>query len=320
MRRRDILKAVTPAALALSLAAAPAAAQGTYPDQTVRIVVPFTAGSMTDILARAVADKLGPVWHQQVIVENRPGIAGTASVAKAPGDGLVLMLTSNGHTVSKIINPGISFDPIKDFSGVTRVASMPSILVVPPEAPTKTLAALIAEAKAKPGSLNYSSAGLGSATSIAAELLRQTAGIATVHVPYRGMPEAQTSILRGDSAMTFTFYNVGGELIKADKMRALAVTGDARLPQLPDVPTFPEAGLPAYSYDAWFGLMVPATTPRPLVEKIAKDVNAVLADPEMAARFKEQGVNLAPSSPAAFDKVMRDDTERYAKLFEKSGG
>ena len=315
MNRRHALGLLGSAAFAR-----PAAAQSAYPDQLVRIVVPFSAGSMTDILARAVADRLATRWHQQVIVENRPGIAGTASVAKAPPDGLTLMLTSNGHVVTRVINPNVAFDPVKDFAGATKVASMPSILVGPPDGPITTLAELIAAAKAKPKSLNYSSAGLGSATSIGAELLRQAAGLDMVHVPYKGMPEAQTSIIRGDAAMAFTFFNTGGDLIQAGRMRAFAVTGTRRLPQLPNVPTFAEAGLPSFDYDAWFGIMVPAATPKPVVDKVARDVAAILAAPDMVGRFKDQGVDLASSTPQAFDALLRDDTERYGKLYGKQDG
>ncbi len=316
MARRIFLAAL---ACAISL---PAFAQSVekYPDQMVRFIIPFSAGSMTDILARALSDRLAAKWKQQVIVENRAGIAGTAAVAKMPGDGLTLMLTSNGHTVVSALNKSINFDPVKDFAGVTMVASMPSILVVPPEAPTKTLAELIAAAKAKPGALNYSSAGLGSATNIAAEVLRQAAGINVAHVPYKGMPDAQTSVIRGDAAMGFTFFNVGGDLIQSGRMRALAVTGTKRMPQLPEVPTFAEAGLSDFNYDAWFGILAPAATPKDIIAKVSRDIAEILAEPELAARFAQQGVNLVSSPPEKFDAIIRDDVARFGKLFANTGG
>jgi tripartite-type tricarboxylate transporter receptor subunit TctC len=288
-----------------------------YPNQMVRLVVPFSAGSMTDILARSIAEKLSTRWKQQVIVENRPGIAGTASVAKAPADGYTLMLTSNGHTVVGAMNRTLNFDPLNDFVGVTQVASMPSIMVAPPDAPVKSLKDLIEAAKAKPGELNYSSAGLGSATNIAAEVFRQTTKTDLVHVPYKGMPESQTAIIRGDSAMGFTFFNVGGDLIQSGKMRALAVTGTKRMPQLPEVPTFAESGLQDFKYDAWFGILVPAATPKSIVDKVGQDVAEALQAPDMKARFEPQGVELVSSSPAAFDSVVRADTERFGKLYQK---
>ena len=308
-------------AAACALGATTALAQGAqnYPNQMVRIVVPFSPGSMTDILARALADKLATRWKQQVIVENRPGVAGTAAVAKSPGDGLTLMLTSNGHTIIGAINRSLTFDPVADFSAVSMVASMPSILTVPPDAPTKSLTELISAAKARPGGLNYSSAGLGSATNIAAEALRQTAGLSLVHVPYKGLPEAQTSIIRADAAMGFTFFNVGGDLIQAGKMRALAVTGTKRMPQLPDVPTFAEAGLPDFVYDAWFGVLAPAGTSKAIVAKASRDIAELVTAADVKARFEPQGVEMVSSSPDQFDAVIRADAERYGKLVKPAG-
>ncbi len=317
MNRRCFL--TTTMLAAATLTSAPGWAQdkaSNYPSQMVRIVVPFSAGSMTDILARAIAEKLAAKWKQQVIVENRPGIAGAASVAKGDADGHTLMLTSNGHTVIKSINKNVSFDPVKDFAAVTQVASMPSILITSPDSPHGSLRHLIEAAKAKPGSLNYSSAGLGSATNIGAEVLRQAAGLELVHVPYRGMPESQTAIIRGDAALGFTFFNVGGDLIQAGKMRALAVTGTRRMAQLPDVPTFAEAGVPSFSYDAWFGILAPAATPKAVIAKVNRDMVEAVGAPEMKARFESQGVELVSSTPDAFEQVVRGDADRYGKLYQ----
>jgi tripartite-type tricarboxylate transporter receptor subunit TctC len=321
MDRRHFLR--TALATTSAVAGARAWAQGadaSYPNRMVTLVVPFSAGSMTDILARSVAEKLQERWKQNVVVENRPGIAGTAGAAKAAPDGYTVMLTSNGHTVTKAVNPNAAFDPLKDFVAVTPVASTPSILVVPPDAPTRTLKDLIDAAKAKPGALNYSSAGLGSSTGIAAELFKQVTKTNLVVVPHRGLPESQTAVIRGDVAMAFTFFNVGGDLIQGGKLRALAVTGNKRMPQLPDVPTFAEAGLPEFTYDAWFGTLVPAGTPKPIVDKISKDIAAAVQAPDMKARFEPQGAELVSSTPEKFSEVLRTDTERYGALFPKQGG
>jgi tripartite-type tricarboxylate transporter receptor subunit TctC len=286
----------------------------TYPGQLVRIVVPFSGGSLTDILARSVAEKLGAKWKKQVIVENRPGIAGVSSIAKGPTDGSQIMLTSNGHSVVGVINKSLGFDPVKDFVAISRVATTPSILIVPPDAPYKTLAELIAAAEAKPGSLSYSSAGIGSSTGIAAELFKNLTATKMVLVPHRGLPESQVSIMRGDTVLAFTFFNVGGDLIQSGKLRALAVTGNSRMPQLPNVPTFAEAGLPSFIYDSWFGMLAAAATPKPIVNQIARDVADALVDPALMKQYAAQGVEVTSSTPDAFGAELRSDAERYGKL------
>lgn len=292
----------------------------TYPTQLVRIVVPFSGGSMTDILARTVAERLSTKWKQQVIVENRPGIAGVSSIAKGPTDGSQIMLTSNGHSVVGVVNKNLGFDPIRDFAAISRVATTPAILIVPPDAPFKTLAELIAAAKAKPDSLSYSSAGVGSSTGIAVELFKHLTGTKMVLVPHRGLPESQVSVMRGDTVLAFTFFNVGGDLIQSGKLRALAVAGKARMPQLPDVPTFAEAGLPDFVYDSWFGMLAAAATPKPIVSQIAKDVAELLVDPALMKQYAAQGVDLTSSTPDAFENELRSDADRYGKLVAAVAG
>jgi tripartite-type tricarboxylate transporter receptor subunit TctC len=288
----------------------------TYPSQPVRIVVPFSAGSATDILARIVADKLSTKWNQTVLVENRPGVPGTTAVAKSAPDGYTLMLTSNGHTIVGVVNKGLSFDPVKDFVGITPVASVPVVMIVPPDSPAKTVKEFIDLAKASPGKLNFASPGPGSSTFIAAALFKEAAKIDMVHVPYKGAPEAVTSVVRGDTQMYFTPINVGVELVQAGKVRALAVATGERNPTMKDLPTISEAGLPGFKYDSWFGLLAPAGTPRDIVAKINRDLVEILKTDDIKAKFDAQGVNAMPLTPEAFDKIIAGDIAKLAEIFK----
>jgi tripartite-type tricarboxylate transporter receptor subunit TctC len=303
--------------LACGMGARPAAAQ-TYPSQLVRIVVPFTPGSQTDILGRAYADKLQEMWKRDVIVENKPGLAGTASTAKAPADGYTLLLVSNGHAMIESLNTNLTFDPVKDFVGVAKLAIIPGILVVNPENGPKSVKEMIDLVKARPGALNYASAGLGSASSIGVELLKAQAGLNLVHVPYRGLPEAHTSVIRGDSIVFMTFFSAGGDLIEGKRLRPIAVSTARRLAVLPDVPTLQEAGVAGYAYDPWFGLMAPAGTPKPIIDTINKSIVVASKLPDHVERFTKLGVDLTVSTPEDFDALVKSDTERFTKLFGKA--
>jgi tripartite-type tricarboxylate transporter receptor subunit TctC len=301
----------------LAAGAAPAAAQA-FPSQLVRIVVPFTPGSQTDILGRAYADKLQEMWKRDVIVENKPGLAGTASTAKAAPDGYTLLLVSNGHAMIESLNSNLTFDPVKDFTGVAKLAIVPGILVVQPETGPKSLRELIDLAKAKPGALNYASAGLGSASSIGVELLKTQTGINLVHVPFRGLPEAHTSVIRGDSVAFMTFYSAGGDLIEGKRLRPIAVSTARRLAVLPDVPTMQEGGVAGYAYDPWFGLLAPAATPRAVIDTINRAIVTASKLPDHVERFTKLGVDLTVSTPEDFDTLVKSDTERFTRLFGKA--
>jgi tripartite-type tricarboxylate transporter receptor subunit TctC len=301
---------------ALFAASTHASAQN-YPNQTVRIVVPFTAGSATDILARIVGEKLTERWGQQVVIDNRPGVAGTASAAKSAPDGYTLMLTSNGHTVAALTNKNLPFDPVKDFSGITQVASVPLVLIVNPSLPAKNVKEFIDLAKAKPGTMNFASPGVTSTTFIAGALFKKNANIDIVHVPYKGAPESVTAVIRGDSHMYFTPSNVGAELIQAGQVRAIAVSTSKRLATLPDVPTVAEAGVPSFAYDSWFGLMMPANGPPAVVEKINRDVVQVLQMPDVQDKLAKQGVvPVFNKTPAEFDAIIKQDTARYTEVLK----
>jgi len=293
-------------------------AASSYPTQIVKIIVPFSAGSLTDILSRVLSDKLGTLWGQSVIVENHPGIAGTALAAKAPADGYTLMVTSNGHTIIKATNPGVPFDPVNDFVGVTKLASMPLIVIAPPDPSHDTLAKLIEFVRARPGATSYASAGVASTAYIAGELLKKTEKLDMVHVPYKGSPDAQVSVMRGDTDLFFSPAAVSDDLIRAGKVKALAVTGTSRVPSLPDVPTFSEAGVPEFQYDAWFGLLAPASTPPEVLAKISRDVAAVLKAPDVQEWLAKQGTTVVTSTPEEFTATVRNDTKVFSAMLAGS--
>lgn len=322
MRIKTTMALIAAALMTLAstaMAQAPAGEQANaYPQQLVKIVVPFSAGSVTDGLARIIADKLSTLWKQQVIVENRPGLPGTTGVAKAQPDGYTLMLTSNGHTIAGVINKNIQFDPVKDFAGVSKVASVPMVAVVPPDLPVKSLNDFIALAKEKPGKLNFSSAGLASTTYLSAELLKQGAGIDIVHVPYKGTPEATTAVVRGDVQMYFTPIPMAQELSAAGKVRPIAINSNQRSAQLPEVATVKET-MPSYDYDSWFAVLAPAGTPRPILDKVSKDLATVLKLPDVVEKLQAQGATASPTTPEALDAQLKKETEFYAKVLRDAG-
>jgi tripartite-type tricarboxylate transporter receptor subunit TctC len=290
-----------------------------YPSQTVRIVVPFSAGSITDGLARVLAEKLSDAWKQQVIVENRPGLPGTTSVAKSAPDGYTLMLTSNGHTIAGAITKSLQFDPVKDFAGVTQVASVPLVAIVPPDLPAKTLKEFIELAKEKPGQLNFSSAGVASTSYLSAEIFKQNANINIVHVPFRGAPEAVTAVVRGDVQIYFAPIPASAELSTTGKVRALAINSAKRVPQLPDVPTVAEAAVPDYKYESWFGVLAPAGTPKPILDKVSEDIAKALQMPDVSAKLNKQGSIPTWNTPEQFTAIIKSDTERYGKILQDAG-
>jgi tripartite-type tricarboxylate transporter receptor subunit TctC len=228
-----------------------------------------------------------------------------------------MMLTSNGHAILNSIAANLSFDAVKDFEGVSLIAKLPVLVVVPNTLPANSLKEFAALAKSKPDELSYASAGLGSTSNIAAEHFIRAQGIKMLHVPYKGAPDSYTSIVRGDTQAFFTPPGVGEDLILSGKVKALAVSGPARLPKFPDVPTFAEAGLPEAAYEAWFGLLVPTGVPREVLAKLSKDVGEVVTTPEMTSRMAQQGVTASTSSPAELSDLLRNDAVRYGGMFAR---
>lgn len=306
------------AALAVSLAAAQPVSAQNWPTQRVTLLVPFGAGSVTDILARIFAEEMSQRWKQQVIVENQPGLAGTTRAAKSRPDGYTLMVTSNGHTVGHLVTKNPTFHPVKDFSGITRLGSAPLFLIQHPDVKAKSVKEIIALAKAQPGKLNFSSPGLASTTFLAGAEFRQAAGINLVHVPYRSSPDAVTAVMRGDVEFYFAPYNLARDQSQAGKVVAVAAATSERIPEMPDVPTFKEAGLD-FSYDSWFGLVAQSGVPREIVEKIAKEWAEVVKTESVQKKLLNQYLVVHSDTPAAFDKIIADETALRTQIFKEAG-
>ena len=312
--------------LAASLAAGaalPSWAQSGWPkDKALTFIVPFTAGSGTDVMARTVAEKLGPLLGAQIVIDNKTGAGGTvgaALVAKAPADGYTLLIHSSGHVVNPALYPKLSYDTLKDFDGVSPLASLPNVIVVSPSKGYKDVADLVAKAKAQPGQLNYASAGNGSATHMNAEKFRVAAGIQAQHVPYRGTPEALTETASGRIDWFFAPLVSALPLIQSGRLQALAVSTTARSPQLPQVPSIAEAGFASAAYTFWVGLFVTAKTPKAIVQKMHAAVLSVLAMPEVKERLDKLGAAAMPMQQEAFEKYLDEETHAAAQLVKAAG-
>jgi tripartite-type tricarboxylate transporter receptor subunit TctC len=308
-------------AAAVALAASAAHAQ-IYPTKPVHVIVPFTPGSATDVVARTVAQALSTGMGQVFVVENRPGAGGTIGanlVAKAAPDGYTLLVNSSGHTVNPSIYPSLPFDTAKDFTGVSLLAEQPNILVVAPSKGWKTAGDLVKAAKAEPGKLSYASAGAGSATHMNAEKFRVSAGIDTMHIPYKGTPEALTDTMNGRVDYFFAPVIAALPMVRDNRVTALAVGSAKRASVLPDVPTTEEAGYPGSAYNFWVGMLAPAGTPPAIVERLNKEVTAALASPEVKDRLAALGADAAPMPAADFDKMIAQELKDNAALVKQAG-
>ncbi len=309
-------------ALAATVLWSTAACGQDYPTKAVKIVVPFTAGSATDILARTVGQKLSETWNQPVVVDNRAGAGGTIGaglVAKSPPDGYSLMVHSAAQAVNPYIYPALSYDTLKDFVQVAPLAGQPNVLVVAPATGYKTVADLVADAKKKPGALNFGSAGTGSGTHINGEKFKLVAGIDVMHIPYKGTPEALTDAMTGRISYFFSPISAALPLVRDGKLVALGVTSAKRSSALPNVPTIAESGLPGFDYNLWVGLFAPAGTPADVVDKINRDVNRVLREPEVRERMAALGAEAMTMTPAEFDKFMRAEMDDAARVVKAAG-
>ena len=309
-------------ALAAGLGTGLAEAAEKFPNRPIRMLVPFSAGSQTDILARWIGEKMVENWGQQVVVDNRPSAGGTLAsqyVLGADPDGHTLMMVSTGHAGNATLYSKLPYDTVKDFAGVSRVASVPNLLVVAPTLGTKSVKELIAYAKGKAGKVNFSSAGIGSGTQINGEMFKLAAGIDATHVPYKGAPEALNNVIGGSIEFCFSPVLVAAGQVKAGRVLALAVSTAKRSPMFPDVPTVAEAGIPGFDYDQWYGLLTSAKTPRPLVNLVNKEVVRILNLPDIKERMLTQGATPTPTTPEAFDAYIRSEVQRFAKVLIAAG-
>lgn len=294
-----------------------ALAQQAYPNKPIRIIVAFPPGGGIDIVARLVGQKLAESWGQQVLVENRPGgstVIGTEALLKSAPDGHTLLAMSSSHVTNPHLIPKLPYDAIKDFAPVTTLINTAFVLAINPSVPANNLREFIALAKSKPGQLNYSSAGNASAPHLAGELLNITAGIKLQHVPYKGGVPAVNDLLGGLVQLTIQPPIFVLSHVKAGKLKALAISGNARFSALPDVPTFAEAGLPGYDMNAWFGLLAPAGTPKAVIDKLSAEIARILVLPDIKEKLLGQGLEPFISTPEQLAALMKSDLVKYGKL------
>ncbi len=313
---RAILKS-----LAILALAATTAANAAYPDKPLRLIVPYPPGGLTDAVARAVGKALGERLGQPMVVENVPGGGGNIGAdkaAKSPADGYTLYIGNNATVgLNTLIYKKLAFDPLADLVPVTLIAESQTILVVHPALPAKNVPELIALAKSKPGQLNFGSTGTGGASHLAGEMLNTTAGIKVTHVPYKGSGPALTDLIGGQIQMMFN--DTALPQVRSDKLRALAVTGPKRWPQLPDVPTMNELGLKGYDTYNFFGIFVPKDTPKDIVTRLNRELVAIMKDPAMIAWMQERGAEAVSSTPDEFSAYIRRDLSKWDRVVKDIG-
>ena len=311
--------------LALGLAAAPLLAlsqTAPWPSRPIKAVVPFAAGAATDIVARAVLEQVSRQLGQPIIIENKPGAGGTigiGQVAHAEPDGYTILVQSNSYAVIPSTYKNLSFDVAKDMVGVTALVSVPMVLVTSPGKGARTLPDFVKRARAKPGSLNYASAGTGGATHLGAERLNTAAGIKGVHVPYKSSGEALTEVLAGRVDYYFSPIGLAAQYLKTDRLVALAVSSKARSFALPDVPTSIEAGLPNSDYEVWIGMFAPARTPRAIINRLNEETVRALRSPELREKFNTLVMDPMPMSPTEFDAFLKKDIQLNTDLVKAAG-
>ena len=308
---------------ALACAASPHALAQSYPTKPVRMIVPFAAGGGTDIVARTVGVKLGESLGQTVLVDNRAGAAGaigTELAAKSPADGHTLLMGSSGPiAINPALQAKLPYDPLRDFTPVALITTMPFLTVVHPSLPVRSVKELITLARARPGQLNYGSPGSGSSTHLATELFKAMARVDIVHVPYKGVAPAATDLVSGQVQMLTGDLNTLMPHVRSGKMRPLAVTGASRSALLPDMPTIAEAGVPGYEASGWFGILAPAGTPREIVRRLNGEIGKALQSDDLRKRLSGLGGEVAGGTPEAFGQHLRREIEKWGKLIRAIG-
>lgn len=311
------------AGAALVAGLTPAFAQDVFPSRPVRLVVPYTPGGSNDVIARLLGQHLSVSWSQPVIVDNKAGAAGNIGsdfVAKAPADGYTLLITNNNTmSINPVLFPKLPFDAEKDFEQVTLLGTVPVLLVVNPNLKVTTVKELIALAKSQPGRLSYASSGVGSPQHMAAELFKSMTATHILNIPYKGAASAVTDLLGGQVDMQFGAINSLLPHVRSGRLRAIGVAGARRADLLPDVPTIAEAGVPGFETDIWLGLAAPAKTPRPVIEKINREVRRILALPDVRDKLAEQGIYAQTSSPADMAALAAVDRKRWDHVIKNAG-
>ena len=293
-----------------------------YPTRPVRIVVPFPAGGTTDILTRAIAQKLSEEWKQPVVVDNKPGGGaniGADNAVRSPADGYTLLMASTAHSINVSLYPKMTYDPVKDFSPITLVAETASVLVVHPSVPGTNVKELIEHLKSRSAPLSYSSAGNGSQPHLSTEMFKMMSGTQLVHVPYKGGPQAMTDLIAGHVAVSFATAPSAVQNVKTGKIKALGVSTSRRISALPDVPTLAESGLPGFDASGFFGLVGPPNLPPALVAKINAAVVKIIKEPAMSKYLSEQGADPITSTPAEYASLIKDEVAKWGKVVKASG-
>lgn len=309
------------AALAAWATSGPAAAQA-FPSRPIKIVVPYTPGGPTDIPARLVGQKLSELLGQPVIIDNRPGAGGNIgadAVAKAPADGYTLLLVTTGHTINPAIYPKLAYDLTKDLVPISQLTSSPMVVTVNPGLGVNSIKDLIALAKAKPGALNFGSAGNGSSTHLAPELFSMMAGIKMNHIPYKGSAPALADVMAGNAQVAFDFMTSAMPHVRSGRLKGLATTGATRSPAAQDLPTVAEAGVPGFEVVGWNGVMAPAGTPPDAIAKLNAAIKQALATPEVSERLTGLGANVVWSTPADFGAFVKAEVAKWDKVVKASG-